>query len=101
MRDRVKSLTDENEDTYTCENEQFWPPPEAFIYENAQAVRAEWGDTVYERFRVWERVCGLKSMSHDKCLECPHVLKNGQNKRRRKSALPSAQAVGPARNRKR
>lgn len=32
----------------------------------------------YERYKIWERVCGLREMGK-KCLSCPHALKMGQH----------------------
>ncbi len=77
-------------DTYECAHKAIWPPIEVIAYQAelidplppgvpiAEAFRGVLSDLVYQRVRTWEQVCGLREMSADKCLSCPHVVKNGK-----------------------
>ena len=75
-------------DVYECAHKAIWPPIEVIAYQEelidplppgvpiAEAFRGVLSDLVYQRVRTWEQVCGLREMSADKCLSCPHVVKN-------------------------
>jgi len=78
-------------DVYECAHRGIWPPIEVSAYQEelidplppgvpiAEAFRGVLSDLVYQRVRTWEQVCGLRDgMSMDKCLSCPHVVKNGK-----------------------
>ena len=74
---RMGSLK-EGEDTLTCSRGREWPPLEAVAYgPTAEDAREKVKPHVYERIKVWERVCGLFEMSLDKCPGCPHLEVNG------------------------
>ena len=63
--------------TLACEHWKTWPPLAASLQRSADELRAlGMIDAVeHQRVQVWERRCGLKAMSGDKCPTCPHVLK--------------------------
>ena len=89
---RRKSLTSVQSDgsVYECAHGDHWPPIEVIAYQTdlidplppgvpiAEAFRGVLSDVVYQRIRTWEQVCGLREMSVDKCVSCPHAIKDGQ-----------------------
>lgn len=77
---------------YECVNKDFWPPVEVSAYKEelidpvlrehpdlpvAEAFRGVLPDVTYQRIKTWEQVCGLHEMSSQRCISCPHVIKDG------------------------
>ncbi len=71
----LKTGDKDNQDTFICVHWRTFPPPGAGgDVENLRANKAI--DTAqYERLRLWQKICGLLTMSEDKCLTCPHRRK--------------------------
>jgi len=57
----------------TCQHAGVWPPPHAYMGQSPEQVLADghYNDVAYQGAKTWERVCGLRRMSADKCLTCP------------------------------
>jgi hypothetical protein len=73
---RMGSVAHE-EATLTCALGHEWPPLEAVAYGPSLEAREKVTPHVYERIKVWERVCGLYEMDLDKCPSCPHRVVDG------------------------
>ncbi len=60
--------------TYACAHWRSFPPLGAGSG-TAEQVRSEGrlDESDYQRFKVWEKVCGQVSMAPDHCLSCPFV----------------------------
>lgn len=60
--------------TLACYHWREFPPLHSVLDKPIEAQRAdkEVSEADYQRYKVWERVCGQKQMG-DKCLTCPHV----------------------------
>lgn len=56
-----------------CVHWKTWPPIQAFVEDKEANFRASMSDTDYQRFQLWQKICGLRTMQADKCLSCPHV----------------------------
>ena len=67
---------------HECSNAAVWPPAECEVYEaSAEELRYSVPDLVYQRLKTWEQVCGLFTMSGEKCVECPYVKVEGQRRK--------------------
>lgn len=66
-----------NQETLGCLHWRSFPPAQVFADEPIDALRAQKrvSDTDYQRFKTWEKVCGLTQMDKDKCLKCPFIRK--------------------------
>lgn len=63
-----------------CANAQFWPPIEVDVYQkSAEELRHDVPDLTYQRIKTWEQVCGIMTMSPDKCPTCPHAIVDGSS----------------------
>lgn len=64
---------------HACAHAAIWPPLEITVYQaTAEELRYTVEDVVYQRLRTWEQVCGLLEMDAAKCVQCPHVIVDGQ-----------------------
>jgi len=75
--------------TYECANSKVWPPLEVVAYKEdlidplpdgvpiSEGFRGVLPDLTYRRIKTWLQVCGLMEMEAEKCLTCPHLLKDG------------------------
>lgn len=62
----------------TCSRGTLWPPSAVLFHgDNAQECRPLVTELEYQRILVWERVCGQRTMSKDKCPSCPYVEVDG------------------------
>ena len=63
--------------TLSCGNKS-WPPTKILVYgTDLEEIRPLVSLQEYHRLKTWEQVCGITSMDPEKCLKCPHVLKDG------------------------
>lgn len=63
--------------TIACEHWKVWPPTAVLLGQTIDELRARKviDDAAYQRIQVYQRVCGLKGMDPEVCMECPHVRK--------------------------
>lgn len=79
MKKPMKPLILKTEDgptTLVCKHQAVWPPIHAFLGESFEALHAarDIDDRKLQQLQVWERTCGLRAMSADKCPTCPHAM---------------------------
>ena len=67
----------EAELTIACEHWRVFPPTAALLDQSLDELRANnvISDADYQRCQVYQRVCGLKKMDAETCMDCPHVRK--------------------------
>ena len=60
-----------------CAHWRSFPPLAPGRKKSSDELRSEGiiDDAEYQRFQIWEKICGLITMDPDKCLKCPHVRK--------------------------
>lgn len=62
--------------TIHCKHKGIWPPVKALLDESPEYLFAT--DQITEdelaRINVWRRVCGLRTMTVEKCLSCPNAM---------------------------
>lgn len=102
----MKPLTLENGHTLRCAHAKVWPPPHLHLIPkvfglDTEHLRFRVSNEVYLRAKTWEGVCGLTAMKPEKCLSCPHVLRENEEPRLPKSGHtpPTTRATAVARAR--
>ena len=76
MRNKMGTLEVKGE-TLTCLYGAKWPPAEIEAYGSIAVASQYLTDPEILRLETYEKVCGLKEMSPDKCLKCPYVVRDG------------------------
>jgi hypothetical protein len=58
-----------------CAHWRSFPPKAAIHQQPSHELRAKGiiDEAEYQRYQIWEKICGLFIMSPEKCLKCPHV----------------------------
>lgn len=102
----MKPLTLENGHTLRCAHAKVWPPPHLHLIPkvfglDTEHLRFRVSNEVYLRAKTWEGVCGLTAMKPEKCLSCPHVLRENEEPRLPQSghAPPTTRATAVTRAR--
>jgi hypothetical protein len=92
--------------TLRCTHAKIWPPPHLHLIPKELGLDTEYlrfrvSNDVYLRVKTWEGVCGLTTMTTEKCLSCEHVLREGEEPRLPQSGLapPTTRACPAARAR--
>lgn len=79
MRERMKPTemgTQEGTHTFHCKHKSVWPPIQALLPEEPPEyllATNQITEDEYARINVWKKVCGLRSMTVEKCLSCPNA----------------------------
>lgn len=58
-----------------CAHWRNFPPVGVALQRPPEELRAEKkiDEAEYQRYKIWEKICGLIEMDPEKCLTCPHV----------------------------
>ena len=75
-RQKMGSLLHEGKEL-SCLFGEKWPPAEIAAYGSIDAAAPYLDEKEVQRLEVWEQVCGLTSMSKDKCLSCKYLVQDG------------------------
>jgi len=103
----MKPLELEGGVTLKCKHAEVWPPPHLHLIPKPLGLDVEYlryrvPDEVYLRAKTWEGVCGLTAMNAERCVTCPHSLREGGKpsapQARPRPAVRTTARVKPARN---